>query len=80
MHVSIDQQQQATGIFAKIPQEYLNEKDLSRVSGIPVRTLQDWRRRSVGPPYRKLLGRLVRYPLAEALAWLDTQPSGGGER
>jgi hypothetical protein len=37
------------------------------------RTLAAWRLRRCGPPYRKLGKRLVRYDLAELLAWAARQ-------
>ncbi len=40
------------------------------------RTLEDWRRRGVGPPYRRLGRRLVRYNLHELNAWVQAQSAG----
>jgi predicted DNA-binding transcriptional regulator AlpA len=41
----------------------------SEQTGIPARTLGQWRYLSVGPPYYKL-GRRVYYSIAEIDAWL----------
>ncbi len=40
------------------------------------RTLEDWRRRGVGPPYRRIGRRLVRYNLADLDAWIRAQSAG----
>lgn len=57
---------------------YLSERDLAAVSGLAVRTLQGWRLRGFGPPWRRL-GSAIRYSLAEFHQWAASQP-GGGER
>jgi predicted DNA-binding transcriptional regulator AlpA len=47
----------------------VNEQQLTELTGIPVRTFQDWRQRRKGPPFIKC-GRLVRYELAAVDHWL----------
>jgi len=46
---------------------YLTEKQVSELTQIPVRTLQDWRRRKKKPqPFRfEKFGRAVRYPASQ---------------
>lgn len=41
----------------------------SAQTGVPARTLDQWRYLGVGPPYYKL-GRRVRYSRAELATWL----------
>lgn len=41
----------------------------SAKTGVPARTLDQWRYLGTGPPYYKL-GRRVRYSLAELDTWL----------
>jgi hypothetical protein len=59
---------------------YVSERQLSEYSGIGVRTLQGWRMRNQGPPWRKLCGA-VRYDLVafESWVWVAGQPGGGGK-
>lgn len=45
---------------------------LSEYLGISELTLRDWRRRGIGPPYRRI-GRHVRYPWPGVDAWVDKQ-------
>lgn len=40
--------------------------------GMRPNTLEIWRTKGEGPPYRKV-GRAVRYVEAEVIAWLDAQ-------
>lgn len=59
------------------------ERELAVALGISRRTLQGWRWRGGGPPFRRL-GGAVRYDPAEVRSWLDAQrrPStsdAGGE-
>jgi hypothetical protein len=56
---------------------YVSERELSEYSGIGVRTLQGWRLRNQGPPWRKFCGT-VRYDLEAFESWAADQPSGGG--
>lgn len=56
---------------------YVSERQLSEYSGIGVRTLQGWRMRNQGPPWRKFCGA-VRYDLVAFEAWAAKQPGSGG--
>jgi phage terminase Nu1 subunit (DNA packaging protein) len=56
---------------------YVNERAMAELSGLAVRTLQQWRLRgNLGPPWRKL-GTAVRYDLTAFQAWIDSRPGGG---
>jgi len=50
----------------------LTENEVAELTGFSVRTLQGWRQKKCGPPYRKV-GRSVRYPKLALLAWNDSQ-------
>lgn len=43
-------------------QQFFSTKQLARRLGLSYRTLEDWRRRRVGPPFVRV-GGLVRYPI-----------------
>ena len=49
----------------------LSEKDAARLLSMSHRTLQAWRSAGLGPPYIKL-GRSIRYPKGELLAWIES--------
>lgn len=49
---------------------YLSPKEVEEEFNIPTTTLEKWRYRKVGPPYRKL-GKLVRYHFSEVESWID---------
>ena len=53
----------------------LDPKTLAAYLGIPVATLYDWRRKSVGPPGIRV-GKHVRYRQRDVEAWLDRQTPG----
>jgi phage terminase Nu1 subunit (DNA packaging protein) len=55
---------------------FVNEHDLAAISGIAVRTLQSWRLRGIGPPWRRL-GSAIRYNMIEFEQWVNRQPCGG---
>jgi predicted DNA-binding transcriptional regulator AlpA len=63
-------------MFAR--EQYLNEKQVAERCGLKIRTLQQWRFSSQGPPFKKL-GGACRYAETDLQRWLDTRP-GGGER
>ena len=56
---------------------FYSERDLAGVLGVSTKTLQGWRCRSLGPPWRKLCGA-VRYDSVEFDTWVGLQPRGGG--
>lgn len=55
----------------------LNEHDVARITGMSVATVRRWRLFRQGPPYRKL-NSAVRYSATELIAWIESQPKGGG--
>lgn len=54
------------------------EDDLITYLGKPRGTLRNWRYRGIGPKWKRLEGRSVRYRWSDVESWLDEQPGGGG--
>lgn len=52
----------------------LSEREIEEEYNINARTLQGWRTRKKGPPYRKVAGTLVRYDRAQFEQWLEASP------
>ena len=59
-----------------ISRRYLSERELSAYSGLSARTLQGWRLRGSGPPWKRF-GGSIRYDLAAFESWAAEQPGGG---
>ncbi len=59
---------------------FLDQRQLSEMLAVPVRTLERWRFERRGPRFRKMAGKLVRYELGSVLEWIEQQEGGGGER
>ena len=60
----------------------LNERDVSRITGMSLASVRRWRLVRQGPRYIKL-GAAYRYKPEDVEAWLESLPSGGshqGER
>jgi helix-turn-helix protein len=49
--------------------EYLTPKAASKMTSIPVRSLENWRGRSEGPPFVRI-GQLIRYRTDDLRAWM----------
>jgi predicted DNA-binding transcriptional regulator AlpA len=62
---------------ASVGRRFLNETELSELTGIATRTLQRWRLENRGPRFRKL-GGAVRYEMNDVNDWVAACPSGGG--
>jgi hypothetical protein len=60
--------------------ELLDEKQIAKMAGLTVRGIQSQRRHGGGFKWIRISKNCVRYPLADALAFLASRPSGGGER
>ena len=52
--------------------ELLTTQEVAKLLKINPRTLESWRARRKGPPYRRV-GDLVRYPQSELAGWVDSQ-------
>jgi len=55
---------------------FVSERDLAVMSGISVKTLQGWRLRGLGMPWRRF-GGAVRYSIQDFEKWAAAQPGGG---
>ncbi|HYH47810.1 MAG TPA: helix-turn-helix domain-containing protein [Thermoanaerobaculia bacterium] len=54
----------------------LTEQEIALLERVSVRTVQGWRRKGGGPPFRKAglgLTGAVRYPVAEYRKWRDSR-------
>jgi len=58
------------------PAEYVDTKGLASIVSLAAVTLKLMRQRGEGPPWIKV-GKVVRYKLADARAWMDRRPGGG---
>ena len=52
--------------------KYLNEKQVSEVTGIAVQTLRNWRQLRRGFPYSKV-GRAVRYSVGDVEQFMESR-------
>jgi predicted DNA-binding transcriptional regulator AlpA len=62
---------------ASVSRRFYSERDLAAVLGVSTKTIQGWRLRGKGPPWKKLCGS-VRYDVQACDAWTAAQPGGGG--
>jgi hypothetical protein len=60
-----------------VSRRFYSERDLAVTLDVSVKTVQGWRFRNQGPPWKKLAGA-VRYPVDAFEAWVQAQPGGGG--
>ena len=58
---------------------YRDERSTAEYLGISVETLRGWRKQNCGPRYRKIGKKLVRYAIEDVRAFIEAQPSGGGQ-
>jgi hypothetical protein len=54
-------------------EEAVNTRAASRLTGVPVTTLETWRSRGGGPKFLKLGAKTVRYQRRELLTWMVRQ-------
>jgi phage terminase Nu1 subunit (DNA packaging protein) len=57
-------------------EKLLSRQELSAMLGVPIRTLEDWTYRGIGPTSYKV-GRGVRYDLRDVYVWLETHRREG---
>jgi len=48
----------------------LNPVEVAELLQVPVRTLEEWRHKKSGPPYRKI-GRHIRYQRSKLMDWFE---------
>ena len=51
--------------------EYINEREVSRITGLAVQTLRNYRQLGKGPPYSKI-GRSVRYSVEDIRQFMES--------
>lgn len=52
---------------------WIDEREVSKIIGVAVQTLRNWRFQKIGPPYSKVgKGRMVRYRLDEVLQFMES--------
>ncbi len=62
---------------------FYSEAELAAYAGLSTRTLQGWRLRNQGPPWKRLCADdkrkhgAIRYDIQQFDAWLAAQPGGG---
>jgi hypothetical protein len=49
---------------------WVDEKEVSKITGIAIQTLRNWRFQRTGPPYSKV-GRAVRYRLDDVTHFME---------
>lgn len=54
----------------KTIQCYVSEREVSRITGLAIQTLRNWRFRGEGIPYSKI-GRSVRYLLSDVYSFME---------
>lgn len=61
-----------------IAEKHLTVEDLAEREGVPVATVYQWNSRGDGPR-RLIIGRHVRYRLADVIAWEDGRYADAGD-
>lgn len=61
-----------------VSRRFYSERDIATILGVSVKTIQGWRFRGGGPPWKKFAGT-VRYSIDEFSTW-ESACEGGGER
>jgi hypothetical protein len=59
------------------PWQFVTEKVVSAITGRSCKSLQHDRHLNIGIPFKRLNTTSVRYLVADVLAWIERQPSGG---
>lgn len=60
-------------------ERHLSPEQLAVREGVSLATVYQWNSRGGGPPFIKIAGRLVRYRLADVIAWENAQFMPGRE-
>jgi len=61
-----------------VPWAWVDEHVYAAIRSCSVKTLQRERRLNIGCPFRRVGGTSVRYKLGDIMAFLESQPAGGG--
>ena len=62
-----------------VPRAWVDERVYAAIRGCSVKVLQNERRLNTGCAFRRINGTTIRYKLGDITAFLESQPSGGGE-
>lgn len=55
--------------------EYVSPEEASRIIGVPLRTMQNWRFRDDGPPFTRY-GQTIRYKVTDLHDWMQLNREG----
>jgi hypothetical protein len=61
-----------------VPWAWVDEHVYAAIRGCSVKVVQNERRLNIGCPFRRINGTTIRYKFGEIMAFLESQPSGGG--
>jgi len=61
-----------------VPWAWVDEHVYAAIRGCSVKVLQNERRLNIGCPFRRINGTTIRYKMGEIMAFLESQPGGGG--
>jgi hypothetical protein len=61
-----------------VPWAWVDEHVYAAIRGCSVKVLQNERRLNVGCQFRRINGTSIRYKLGDIIAFLESQPGGGG--
>src|ERR1035437_5123828 len=61
-----------------VPWAWVDEHVYAAIRGCSVKVLQNERRLNIGCPFRRINGTTIRYKFGEIMAFLESQPGGGG--
>jgi len=65
-------------LVPNVPWAWVDEHVYAAIRGCSIKVLQHERCSGTGCPYKKINGTTVRYKLGEIMAFLESQPGGGG--
>src|SRR5438046_971232 len=61
-----------------VPWAWVDEHVYAAIRGCSVKVLQNERRLNIGCPFRRINGTSIRYKFGDIMAFLESQPGGGG--
>ena len=56
-----------------MPETFLDTRQVARWLRYKEETLRQWRSNGIGPPYIRVLGKLIRYRQSDVERWMDEQ-------
>jgi predicted DNA-binding transcriptional regulator AlpA len=60
------------------PRRFVDRTEVAHMLGLSVKTLDKWALLGIGPRFRRIGHRAVRYELADVEAFIERAPIGGG--